>query len=244
MTAPVSAPLNALEHRLGHNFADQNLLRRALSHRSFASEKAGGPAHTSEHNEQLEHLGDSVLGFVVSEYLFQRYPDLPEGRLTQMKAQLVNAQHLYEVGVELRLGECLILGKTEEVNGGREKKALLANAVEALIAALYLDGGLARTREFILLNVVKAFEPSAPVPEVSALDHKGALQELARMRKLPQPHYTVVREDGPQHAKVFTVEVKLGEAYRARGEASTKKTASQLAAQSVLDQLVQRAPVQ
>jgi ribonuclease-3 len=161
-----------------------------------------------------------------------------------MKAQLVNAQHLYEVGVELRLGECLILGKTEEVNGGREKKALLANAVEALIAALYLDGGLARTREFILLNVVKAFEPSAPVPEVSALDHKGALQELARMRKLPQPHYTVVREDGPQHAKVFTVEVKLGEAYRARGEASTKKTASQLAAQSVLDQLVQRAPVQ
>lgn len=233
---------SALEHRLGHRFADQELLRRALSHRSFASERAGGPAHTSEHNEQLEHLGDSVLGFLVSEYLFARFPDLPEGRLTQMKAQLVNAHHLYEVAVNLQLGECLILGKTEEVNGGRTKKALLANAVEALIAALYLDAGIARVREFVLKQVVADFEPCTPVPDVSALDFKGALQELARMRKLPQPHYTVVREDGPQHAKVFTVEVRIGEGYRARGEGPTKKSASQLAAQQVLDQLVDRSP--
>lgn len=232
-----NSDLRALEVRLGHAFADRELLERALSHRSYASEKLGGQAPASDHNEQLEHLGDSVLGFLVSDHLFHRFPELPEGRLTQLKAQLVNATHLYEAALQIGLGEYLILGKTEEVNGGRAKKALLANALEAIIAALYLDAGLEVTRRFVLDVVVGEFSPFEPIPDVSALDFKGALQEVARMRRLPQPHYSVVKEEGPQHAKVFTIEAKCGEAWRARADGSTKKAASQLAAQYLLEQI-------
>lgn len=229
--------LHELEVRLGHAFADRELLERALSHRSFASEKLGGQAPASDHNEQLEHLGDSVLGFLVSDHLFHRFPELPEGRLTQLKAQLVNATHLYEAALKIGVGDFLILGKTEEVNGGRAKKALLANALEAIIAALYLDAGLEVTRRFVLEAVVGDFSPFEPVPDVSALDYKGALQEIARLRKLPPPHYSVVKEEGPQHAKVFTVEAKCGDAFRARADGSTKKAASQVAAQLLLEQI-------
>lgn len=237
MSAGVSANSDprGLEVALGHAFADRELLERALSHRSFASEKLGGQAPASDHNEQLEHLGDSVLGFLVSDHLFHRFPELPEGRLTQLKAQLVNATHLYEVALRLDLGQYLILGKTEEVNGGRSKKALLANAIEALIAALYLDGGIEVTRRFVIDEIVSDFSPFEPVPDVSALDYKGALQEVARMKRLPPPHYSVVKEEGPQHAKVFTIEVRCGEGFRAQADGSTKKAASQGAAQRVLD---------
>ncbi len=232
-----SRDLRELEVRLGHAFANRELLERALSHRSFASERLGGQAPASDHNEQLEHLGDSVLGFIVSDHLFHRFPELPEGRLTQLKAQLVNATHLYEAALGIGLGDFLILGKTEEVNGGRVKKALLANALEAIIAALYLDGGLDVTRRFVLTAVVADFSPFEPVPDVSALDYKGALQEVARSRKLPPPHYAVVKEEGPQHAKVFTIEAKCGDAFRARAEGLTKKAASQVAAQLLLEQI-------
>jgi ribonuclease-3 len=234
---PAEPDLSPLENRLGHCFADRSLLRQALSHRSFAAERVGGAAPLCDQNEQLEHLGDSVLGFVISEYLFRRFTAVPEGRLTQMKAELVNAQHLYRTALRLNLGNFLLLGKTEEVNGGREKKALLANAVEALIAALYLDGGIERVRYFVLTEIVGEFSPFEPLPDISAADYKGALQELARLRKLPPPHYSVVREEGPQHAKTFTVEVKVGDGFVGRGEGSTKKAASQLAAQYVLEQI-------
>lgn len=178
-----------------------------------------------------------MLGFVVSEYLYRRFPAVAEGRLTQMKAELVNSNHLYRTAQRLELGEFLLLGKTEEVNGGREKKALLANAVEALIAALYLDGGWERVRRFVLTELVGDFSPFEPLPDISASDYKGALQELARMRKLPPPQYSVVREEGPQHAKTFTVEVRVGDNFRGRATGSTKKAASQLAAQYALEQI-------
>ncbi len=234
---PVEPDLGPLEHRLGHAFANRALLRQALSHRSFAAERIGGAAPLCDQNEQLEHLGDSVLGFVVSEYLYCRFPAVAEGRLTQMKAELVNANHLYRTAQRLELGAFLLLGKTEEVNGGREKKALLANAVEALIAALYLDGGLERVKRFVLAELVGEFSPFEPLPDISASDYKGALQELARLRKLPPPQYSVVREEGPQHAKTFTVEVKVGENFLGRAAGSTKKAASQLAAQYALEQI-------
>ena len=231
---PAEPDLSPLEYRLGHCFADRMLLRQALSHRSFAAERVGGAAPLCDQNEQLEHLGDSVLGFIVSEYLFRRFPAVPEGRLTQMKAELVNASHLYRTAQRLHLGQFLLLGKTEEVNGGREKKALLANAVEALIAALYLDAGLERVKHFVLTELVGEFSPFEPLPDISAADFKGALQEVARQRKLPPPQYSVVREEGPQHAKTFTVEVRVGEGFSGRAEGSTKKEASQLAAQFAL----------
>jgi len=237
MRRPAEPDLSTLEHRLGHRFADRSLLRQALSHRSFAAERVGGAAPLCDQNEQLEHLGDSVLGFVVSEYLFRRFTAVPEGRLTQMKAELVNANHLYRTALRLELGGFLLLGKTEEVNGGRAKKALLANAVEALIAALYLDGGLERVRRFVLSEIVGDFSPFEPLPDISAADYKGALQELARMKKLPAPHYAVIQEEGPQHAKTFTVEVRVGEGFISRADGSTKKAASQLAAQYVLEQI-------
>jgi ribonuclease-3 len=231
------AALETLEARLGHAFAERALLVRALTHRSWASELAGGAAPASEHNEQLEHLGDAILGFVVSEHLYERYPDLSEGRLTQMKAQLVNAAHLYTVALALELGRFMILGKTEEVNGGRTKRALLANTVEALIAALYLDGGIERTRRFVLEQVVAENELREPLPDISAVDYKGALQEMARLKRLPAPHYLVLKEEGPQHAKTFTVEARVGETYRAVSSGSTKKVASQMAARDVLERL-------
>ncbi len=234
---PAEPDLSPLENRLGHSFADRLLLRQALSHRSFAAERVGGAAPLCDQNEQLEHLGDSVLGFVVSEYLFRRFTARPEGRLTQMKAELVNATHLYRTALRLELGQYLLLGKTEEVNGGREKKALLANAVEAIIAALYLDGGIDRVRRFVLDEIVGDFSPFEPLPDISAADYKGALQEISRMRKLPPPHYAVVQEAGPQHAKTFTVEVRVGDGFSGRAEGSTKKEASQLAAQYVLQQI-------
>ena len=229
--------LEKLEARLGHSFGDRELLLRALTHRSYASEQISGPAPASDHNEQLEHLGDSILGFIVSEHLYHEHPDLSEGRLTQMKSQLVNATHLHLVGLILELGRYLILGKTEEVNGGREKKALIANAVEAVIAALYLDGGMERCRHFVRVLVVADNKLIEPLPEISAVDYKGALQEMARLKRLPAPHYSVVKEEGPQHCKLFTVEVRVGDDFRSASSGSTKKLASQRAAETVLGQL-------
>jgi len=229
--------LEVLEQRLGHSFGERELLLRALTHRSYASEQVGGPARACDHNEQLEHLGDSILGFIVSEHLYRAFPDLSEGRLTQMKSQLVNATHLYSVALELQLGRFLILGKTEEVNGGREKKALLANGMEAIIAALYLDAGMDRCQRFVLDHVVAENELLEPLPDISAVDYKGALQEMARLKKLPAPHYSVVREEGPQHAKLFTVEVRVGDGFRSSASGTTKKLASQRAAETVLGQL-------
>jgi ribonuclease III len=187
----------------------------------------------------LEFLGDAILGFVVSDALVAAHPEEPEGRLSKMKAHLVSASHLHEVAARLRLGDYLLLGRGEEMSGGREKKALLANAVEALIAALYLDGGIEPARRFILEQVIGADEPSTEV--ALATDYKSTLQELAQSMKLPQPRYAIVEERGPEHAKTFLVEVRVGRDWVSRAEGLSKKSAGQKAAQEILRRLTELA---
>lgn len=228
----------ALEAALGYQFENRELLARAFTHRSSVYEKIPSTAATD--NEQLEFLGDSILGFVVSDALVAANPEYPEGRLSKFKAQLVSASHLHKVAARLQLGDYLLLGRGEEMSGGREKKALLANAVEALIAALYLDGGMEPARRFILQHVIGEAEPSNEA--ALATDYKSALQEVAQTRKLPQPRYAIVEERGPEHAKTFLVEVRVGRDWVSRAEGLSKKSAGQKAAQEILRQLAESAP--
>lgn len=233
MSQAVELESEALELVLGYQFENRELLARAFTHRSSVYEKTSSAAASD--NEQLEFLGDAILGFIVSDALVAAHPEYPEGRLSKFKAQLVSSSHLHEVAARLRLGDYLLLGRGEEMSGGREKKALLANAVEALIAALYLDGGVDPARRFILRHVIGEAEPSNET--ALAIDYKSALQELAQSRKLPQPRYTIVEERGPEHAKTFLVEVRVGRDWVSRAEGLSKKSAGQKAAQEILRQL-------
>ncbi len=229
----MSAEQEVLEAVLGYQFNDRALLDRALTHKSRISDKASeGPASD---NEQLEFLGDAILGFVVSDVLVGRYPAYPEGRLSKLKAHLVSALHLHEVAVRIRLGDHLILGRGEEMSGGREKKALLANALEALIAAAYLDGGIEPVRRFVVQYIIG--DDQAPHEGIEVTDYKSTLQEIAQALKLPQPRYSIVEERGPEHAKTFLVEVRLGRQWSSRAEGLSKKSAGQKAAQQILQQL-------
>ncbi len=230
------ADLEVLEQRLGHVFRDRGLLERALTHTSHIYERPFEGAPSGD-NEQLEFLGDAILGFVVSEYLVRHNPGFPEGRLSKLKARLVSAARLHEVAQELGLGEFLYLGRGEEMSGGRSKKALLSDAVEALIAALHLDAGLETARAFIEGRVAGGVETSENSTDASVADYKSALQEAAQALKLPAPRYVVVDETGPEHSKIFTVEVRLGKDWVSRAEGQSKKSAGQKAAQQVLQQL-------
>ncbi len=234
----MTADLTALEQTLGHTFRSRELLERALTHKSRIYEKASEGAALAD-NEQLEFLGDSILGFVVSECLVRRFSSYPEGRLSKLKAHLVSAARLHEVAQELGLGEFLILGRGEEMSGGREKKALLSDAVEALIAAIYLDAGLDQARQFIETRVVGTFHNNEEDPESAVSDYKSALQEMAQALKLPPPRYVIVGEDGPEHSKTFTVEVRLGKEWVSQAQGLSKKAAGQRAAQQILQQLTE-----
>ena len=229
----MSAEQPALEELLGHRFAHPELLDRALTHRSSVYEK--NPDGAGGDNEQFEFLGDAVLGFLVSDMLLARRPDFPEGRLSKLKAHLVSASHLHQVALKIGLGSHLRLGRGEELSGGREKKALLANALEAVIAAVYLDGGVAAARDFVARRIVGDGE--LPEDGLELTDYKSALQEKAQALKLPQPRYAIIEERGPEHAKTFLVEVRVGRDWSSRAEGLSKKSASQKAAQRVLEQL-------
>jgi ribonuclease-3 len=234
----MSAEPETLETAIGCSFRDKGLLRRALTHKSHAHEQAAaGDAGLSD-NEQLEFLGDSILGFLVSELLVERHPALGEGRLSKLKAHLVSATHLHGVAERLELGRYLLLGRGEDMSGGRGKKALLSDALEALIAAVYLDAGLETVREFVLRHVVGSVGSGPAGADLVLTDFKSALQEAAQARGLPQPRYVVLREHGPEHAKTFTVEVRLGEELAGQAEACSKKSAGQKAAQSLLEKLM------
>jgi ribonuclease III len=224
-----------LEARIGHTFADRDLLLRALTHKSIHSEAIAGEAPVPD-NEILEFLGDSILGFVASEYVFRRCPQSSEGMLSRLKAQRVSAAHLFKVASELGLGEYLKLGRGEEQTGGRTKRAILANALEALIAAIFLDGGLRPSRAFVEKLVLKPDDLAGSTGDV-ALDAKSALQEFAQARKLPVPRYQIVHESGPEHAKLFTVEARVGKQFTARAEGASKKAAGQQAAALLLARL-------
>ena len=229
------AECEELEARVGYKFHDRALLLRALTHKSVHSDAAPDPAAV-EDNEQLEFLGDSILGFVASEYVFRHCPDCPEGKLSRLKAQRVSASHLFDVATQLQLGEHLQLGRGEEQSGGRTKKAILANAVEALIAAIYLDGGLEPSRRFVETLILES-DARDEFPGNVELDAKSALQELAQSRRLPLPRYQIVQQKGPEHAKLFTVEARVGASFAARAEGQSKKAAGQMAAALVLAQL-------
>lgn len=228
----MAEPMARLESELGYQFRNGSLLARALTHSSHTHETLG--RDPSSDNEPLEFLGDAVLGFVVSARLFSTYPQYSEGKLSKLKAHLVSAAHLLQAARKLGLGEYLQLGRGEELSGGRSKRALLVNAVEAVIAALYLDGGVEAARLFVERYVVGdslgTAEPSAELLE----DHKSSLQELLQALHLPQPKYVVVKEKGPQHRKIFTIEVRVGSDFTAQAEGPAKKAAAQEAARLAL----------
>jgi ribonuclease III len=229
-------PIQALEEKLGYHFRNQELLVRALTHRSWLSEHASDVPENSD-NEQLEFLGDSILGFVVSESLVKRHPSLREGQLSQWKADLVSATHLHRSAADLGLGDHLLLGKGEERNGGRQRKTLLANALEAVIAAVHMDGGIDAARRLIQQHLLGALENADDVNSIGLLNHKSVLHEKAQALGLPAPRYDIVDTSGPEHAKVFTIEVTIGEKFSSRGSGSSKKGASQHAAQLLLEQM-------
>ena len=221
--------LSAFEERIGYPFRDRELLTRALTHKSHSHE---AKSETIGHNETFEFLGDSVLGFVVGDLLFRNFPTLDEGALSKMKAFLVSATSLAAKAREYEMGDVIRLGVGEEKTGGRQKDSLLANLFEAMIAAIYLDGGIEAARQLI----ERSFSPS--IAEMNARDllfhdYKTALQEMAQGKGLPLPEYNVVGEVGPDHDKRFIVEVKVGSLV-ARGEGSSKKEAQQQAAKHAL----------
>ncbi len=235
------AELDALEASIGYRFADREILRRALTHSSHAHERlpGNGPDGLRD-NEQLEFLGDSVLGFLVSEYVLKSHPESPEGRLSKLKAHLVSADWLHQSARDLQLGEYLQLGRGEEMSGGRAKRTLLVDAFEALIAAIYLDGGMEAARGFVNRFVVApeaaAADGAGEQPQ-SLTDYKSALQELAQARRLPQPRYVIVRERGPEHSKTFTIEARVGRDWVGQADGYTKKSAAQKAAREVYERL-------
>lgn len=230
--------LEVLEAAIGYRFRNRDLLIRALTHSSHAYEKSHQPLGD---NEQLEFLGDAVLGFLISEQLLQRYPAYREGRLSILKNYLVSASHLFEVARKLELGEYLLLGRGEELSGGRVKKGVLADGVEALIAGIHLDGGIDEARGFVVRHILTPAPELEENPEAPFTNFKGALQEAARTLNLPSPRYAVVSEQGPAHARRFTVEVRVGSDLNARAEGDSKKSAGQLAAQQVLKRLMDQA---
>ncbi len=213
-----------------YQFRDTGLLTTAMTHSSYANE------HRDQHiqnNERLEFLGDSILGLVSADYVFHRYPDVPEGFLTKMRAAVVCEQTLYEVAKELGLDRLLLLGKGEENGGGRKRPSILADSVEALIGAIYLDGGLESARAFIL-----SFLPDkVDLAEKGGAfrDYKTALQEIVQKNRQETLHYRLSGESGPDHDKRFTVQVLLNRNIFAEGTGRSKKEAEQMAAKAALE---------
>lgn len=225
-----------LEEKLGYRFQHRELLLRALTHRSWLAEQ-GSAFEVKSDNEQLEFLGDSILGFIVSESLVNRHADTREGQLSQWKAQLVSSAHLHHCALALDLGRYLRLGKGEERNGGRTRKTVLANALEAVIAAIHIDGGIEAARRFTIEHVLGALANGEAMDAIGLLNYKGILHERAQALGLPSPEYTTVETSGPDHAKVFTVEARIGEHLASRATGTSKKAASQQAAEVLMTRL-------
>jgi ribonuclease-3 len=228
--------LTELEAAIGHRFRDRSLLTRAVTHSSFANE--ADPKAEVRDNETLEFLGDSILGFLVAEILFRAHPEWGQGWLTKARAELVSEAYIAEKGRVLGLGAALRLSPTDERAGGRDRDARLADAFEALVAAVYLDGGLEAARtavERLVAGDLAELEPG----ELSRRDFKSALQERAQAEGAPLPRYRLVSESGPDHARRFVYEVRYGgrDELTATGEGPSKKEAQREAARAALDLL-------
>jgi len=225
--------LAVLESLLGYRFRDQQWLIRALTHRSFVNEQG----EEYRHNESLEFLGDSVLGFLVSARIFQRFPDLSEGDLSKLKAYLVSAVNLVHLAERIKLGEFLRLSRGEEKTGGRMKKAILVDSYEAILGAIYLDGGVEAASEFLERELGQIFE-RPDLRQLTYGDFKSALQEHLHNLSYPEPIYRVVGEIGPDHKKTFVVEVIIQDRVVAQASGKSKKEAQQAAAQQALERLM------
>ncbi|HIY22489.1 MAG TPA: ribonuclease III [Candidatus Flavonifractor merdigallinarum] len=221
-----------LEEKLGYTFRDPSLLEHALTHSSYANENR---SRGSQSNERLEFLGDSVLGMVTADFLYRTHPDLPEGDLTRTRAALVCEESLVEVAHAWNLGDYLKLGRGESAGGGRSRPSIQADAVEAVLAAVYLDGGIGSARKIIQTYIL-----DAEAERGKNRDYKTALQELVQRESGQVLQYHLVGSSGPDHAKVFTVEVSLNGAAVGRGEGHSKKEAEQNAARAAIDALEQQ----
>lgn len=221
--------LTEFEQRIGYTFKQRDLLTRAITHKSYSHEARNDGVR---HNETFEFLGDSVLGFVIGDMLFQHFATLDEGALSKMKAFLVSATSLAEKARRFGMGEVMLLGVGEEKTGGRRKDSLLANLFEAMIAGVYLDGGIEAARKLIE-ETFRSDIDSIDHNDLLFADYKTALQELAQGKGLALPDYNVVEEVGPDHDKRFIVEVKVGSSL-SRGEGSSKKEAQQQAARHAM----------
>jgi ribonuclease-3 len=222
-----------LQTRLGYRFRDRGLLEHALTHKSRAAEDLSGGVVD---NESLEFLGDAVLGFIIADALYQRFPDSTEGQKSKIKASIVSTQSLARHAERLGLGEHLLLGRGEEKTGGRFKAALLADTYEALIAAIYLDGGIDEATAFLRRELHDVIE-AADQPDFHGQDFKSALQERVQSLGRPLPDYRVVNEEGPDHRKIFHVDVVLAGETVASATGRTKKEAEQDAARKALEVL-------
>jgi len=223
--------LESLQNSLAYLFNDIDLLRQAITHRSFVNEH---PESEWKHNERLEFLGDAVLNLSLSTLLFKLYPDLPEGHLSKIRAGQVNEKNLSSLSRHLGLGIYLLIGKGEERTGGREKPSILADTFEAVLGAIYLDGGFKAALAFINRLFQPQFEKGTTF---SSRDYKTLLQEYCQGRMKTVPDYKVFREEGPDHKKIFFVEVIIQGQVISIGKGKTKKAAQQKAAEKALVQL-------
>lgn len=216
-----------LEMKIGYKFNNKDYLMEALTHSSFANER-----HKNLNcNERLEFLGDAVLSIISADFLFHQYPDMPEGQLSKLRSSLVCTDSLSKFAREIHLGDYLFLGKGETNTGGADRPSILENAFEALIAAIYLDGGMKCAEQFVLSFLTKAVENH----DVSFKDYKTMLQEIIQQNPSENVNYVLVGESGPDHDKVFEVEVHLNSNVIGKGKGKSKKSAEQAAAKEALD---------
>ena len=228
----MQSDIRQLEETIGLHFEDQALLQEALVHRSFLNEN---PDFVLSSNERLEFLGDALLDLIVGEYLYQCYPEMDEGQLTSFRAALIRERTLAQFAQSIRLGEYLFLSRGEDEGGGRSRAGLLADAFEALVAAIYLDRGSGAVMDFVMSFV--ELEATRILEVGLGKDHKSRLQEWAQAEFQSTPVYRTVMEQGPDHAKEFTVEVQVGDQVYGRGEGRSKQAAEQSAAERALERI-------
>lgn len=214
--------MNEFQKIIGYQFKNKNLLKQALTHSSFANEKH---MHKLSDNERLEFLGDAVLEIISSEYLYQNYPKLPEGDLTKLRASIVCEPTLALCTKDIDLGKHILLGKGEDMTGGRKRKSILSDALEAVIGAIYLDGGFTNAKEFILKFILTDIEHKQLF-----FDSKTILQEIVQAEFKEELTYDLIKEEGPDHDKMFVIEAYIGDKMIGTGEGRTKKSAEQEAA--------------
>lgn len=220
--------MEKLEANLKYTFKNKELLKNALTHSSYANEKKGGTSS----NERLEFLGDSVLSVIASNYLFENFPELPEGNLTKLRASLVCEKSLCEFSKKLEIGDYLLLGKGEKANGGSNRPSILADAFEAVLAAMYLDGGMNVAREHVLRFIS---EELSHLEHENFKDYKTELQEIIQKNPEEKLTYQLIEESGPDHNKNFVVEVHLNSNVIGKGSGHSKKNAEQMAARQALE---------